>query len=203
MTEYTIKAFEDQEYCTDAYIYLASDYQISKAEVAALLQAQEVLEAMWYSDVGVLVGLAAGAPQDSCKLYDSTHLAYTDGWNEIDRLSAYLVNAKMRYMCKKEDSTSLIFDAVSEDLVKLFADTFFVVGMTHVQTQVPIEIDNSGHRAADTERVVTSRNLLPSYPYLHVDKVDRGGGSDSRVSRGGNSGSSVNRGGGSGSQRIR
>ena len=128
----------------------------------ALLEAQEVLEAMWYSDVGVLVGLAAGAPRDSCKLYDSTHLAYTDGWNEIDRLSAYLVNAKMRYMCKKEDSTSLIFDAVSEDLVKLFNDTFFVVGMTHVQTPESIETHHSGHRAADTERHGTGGDFAQS-----------------------------------------
>ena len=118
--------------------------------------------------VGVLVGLAAAAPKESFRLYDSTYLLYTDGWNEIDRLSAYLVNAKMRDMCKKEDSTSLIFDAVSEDLVSMFNDTFFVVGMTHVQSQETITVSTSGHRATDTERHGTGGRFAQSATELSV-----------------------------------
>ena len=151
MQEYTIKAFEQQSYSSDAYIYLASDYQICKAEIKALLNAQEILEAMWYNEVAVLVGLSAGEPQESFRLYDSTYLLYTDGWHQIDQLNAYLVNGEMRDMCRSEESTSLIFDAVSEDLVRLFQDTFFVVGMTHVQTQEPIKTDNSDCHVAHTE----------------------------------------------------
>ena len=76
MQEYTIKAFEQQSYSSDAYIYLASDYQICKAEIKALLNAQEILEAMWYNEVAVLVGLSAGEPQESFRLYNSTYLLY-------------------------------------------------------------------------------------------------------------------------------
>ena len=36
-----------------------------------------------------------------------------------------------------------------------------------------------------TERVVASRNLLPSFPYRLGDNIVRGGGSSSRTSRGG------------------
>ena len=152
MQEYTIKAFEGQEFTSDAYIYLASDYEISKAEVAALLKAQEIVEAMWYSKVPVLVGLGSAPEKDLFRLYDSTYLIYRAGWDEIDRLSAYLVNREMREMCRSEESTSLIFDAVSEDLVGLFNDTVFVVGMTHVQAQETITTDTSGHLTADTVR---------------------------------------------------
>ena len=112
--------------------------------------------------------IAAAAPKESFRLYDSTYLLYTDGWNEIDRLSAYLVNAKMRDMCKKEDSTSLIFDAVSEDLVSMFNDTFFVVGMTHVQSQETITVSTSGHRATDTERHGTGGRFAQSATELSV-----------------------------------
>ncbi len=152
MQEYTIKAFEGQEFTSDAYIYLASDYEILKAEVAALLKAQEIVEAMWYSKVPVLVGLGSAPEKDLFRLYDSTYLIYRAGWDEIDRLSAYLVNREMREMCRSEESTSLIFDAVSEDLVGLFNDTVFVVGMTHVQAQETITTDTSGHLTADTVR---------------------------------------------------
>ena len=152
MQEYTIKAFEGQEFGSDAYIYLASDYEISKVEVKALLKAQEILEAMWYSPVPVLVGLGSAPEKDSFRIYDSTYLIYRAGWDEIDRLSVYLVNAAMRDMCRSEGSTSLIFDAVSEDLVELFNDTVFVVGMTHVQTPETIKTNVHGHEGALTKR---------------------------------------------------
>lgn len=110
------------------------------------------MEGMWYDNVTVLVGLASCPPKESFRLYDSTHLLYRDGWNGIDQFRAFLVNAAMRDVCRSRDSQSFIFDAVSEDLAGMFNDTFFMVGMTHVQAQETITIDNSGHRAADTER---------------------------------------------------
>ena len=85
-------------------------------------------------------------------LYDSTYLLYSKNWHNIDLVSAYLVNGKMREMCPPQMKSSLMFDAVSEDLVRLFNDTVFVVGMTHVQAQETIDTQPSGYSAADTER---------------------------------------------------
>ena len=152
MQEYTIKAFEQQPYSTDAYIYSASDYEISRDEVKALLEAQDILEAMWYSEVPVIVGLGTAAPEEGFRVYDSTYLLYTKGWHGIDGVNAYLVNQQMREMCRSEKSTSLIFDAVSEDLVELFNNTVFVVGMTHVQTPKTIKTVVHGHEGALTKR---------------------------------------------------
>ena len=156
MQEYTIKAFEDQPYGSDAYIYIAGDYEINKSEVAALLKAQEEIEALWYTEVGVLLGLTQSEPKKAFRLYDSTYLVYTEDWQEIDQVSAFLVNQTMRAMCAPQKETSLMFGAVSEDLVRLFNDTVFVVGMTYVQAQETITIGDIGHRAADTDRLAAN-----------------------------------------------
>ena len=131
MQEYTVKCFEGHEYLPNAYIYVASDMEIGKAEETALLEAREIIEAMWYSEVPVIVGLINEAPEDGCHLYNSTHLLYSKDWQVKDQWSAFLVNNEMREMCKEDES--LVFGVLSEELVKLFDENMFVVGVTHVQ----------------------------------------------------------------------
>ena len=120
-------SFINQKFTSDAHIF--SIAPINGDIASDLLYAQLVVEAKWLGEFPTYVFMHSGEDTlELTPLFEDVRLVYPEGWNAIDKASAFLMNKQMYDLCKAENADFYqLAHSTADELRALFEDTMFVV----------------------------------------------------------------------------